>query len=52
MWQVETLDAFDEWWQTLTEQEQDDTTAIIELLEEKGAHLPFPLALKDRNFLI
>ena len=28
MWQVETLDAFDEWWQTLTEQEQDDTMAI------------------------
>ena len=44
MWQVETLDAFDEWWQTLTEQEQDDTTAIIELLEEKGAHLPFPFS--------
>ena len=44
MWQVETLDAFDEWWQTLTEQEQDDTTAIIELLQEKGAHLPFPFS--------
>ncbi len=44
MWNVKTLDAFDEWWETITEQEQDDTTAIIELLQEKGAHLPFPFS--------
>ncbi len=44
MWNVETLDAFHAWWKTLTEQEQDDTTAIIELLEEKGAYLPFPFS--------
>ena len=44
MWQVETLEAFDDWWQTLTEQEQDDITAVVELLEEKGAHLPFPFS--------
>ncbi len=30
MWQVKTLNALGEWWETLTEQEQDDTTAIIE----------------------
>lgn len=44
MWQIETLDAFDEWWKTLTEQEQDDSTATIELLQEKGVHLPFPFS--------
>ena len=44
MWPVETLDAFDEWWKTLTKQEQDDITAVVELLEEKGAHLPFPFS--------
>ena len=42
MWEVETTDAFDDWWQNLTEQEQDDVTAVVELLEERGAHLPFP----------
>jgi hypothetical protein len=42
MWEVETTDAFDEWWHTLTEQEQDDITAVVELLEERGAHLPYP----------
>ena len=42
MWEVETTDAFDDWWQDLTEQEQDDVTAVVELLEERGAHLPFP----------
>jgi hypothetical protein len=42
MWEVETTDAFDDWWQKLTEQEQDDVTAVVELLEERGAHLPFP----------
>ncbi len=42
MWEVEFTDAFEKWWLTLTEQERDDATAIIELLEEKGAHLPYP----------
>jgi hypothetical protein len=42
MWGVETTDVFDEWWHTLTEQEQDDVTAVVELLEERGAHLPYP----------
>lgn len=42
MWEVETTDAFDDWWRALTEQEQDDVTAVVELLEERGAHLPFP----------
>ena len=52
MWEVETTDAFDEWWHTLTEQEQDDVTAVVELLlEERSAHLPIriPQASKDRS---
>jgi len=40
--EVETTDEFDEWWETLTETEQDDVAAIVELLEERGAHLPYP----------
>jgi hypothetical protein len=42
MWEVETTDAFDDWWQKLTEQEQDDVAAAVELLGERGAHLPLP----------
>jgi hypothetical protein len=42
MWEVEITEAFDDWWQKLREQEQDDVTAVVELLEERGAHLPFP----------
>ena len=42
MSELETTDAFDDWWQNLTGQEQDDVTAVVELLEERGAHLPFP----------
>lgn len=42
MWDVEATDAFEEWWGKLTEQEQDDVTALVELLEERGPKLPFP----------
>jgi hypothetical protein len=41
---VEFTDAFRNWWNTLTEQEQDDSTAVIELLEERGVNLRFPLS--------
>lgn len=41
-WEVETTDVFDGWWEELTEQEQDDVTAIVELLGERGPQLPFP----------
>lgn len=42
MWDVQATDAFEEWWLTLTEQEQDDVTALVELLGERGPRLPFP----------
>jgi hypothetical protein len=42
MWEIETLDAFDKWWHTLTETAQDDVTVVVELLGEKGPQLPFP----------
>ena len=41
---VEFTDAFHTWWSTLTEQEQDDPTAVIELLAERGVNLHFPLS--------
>lgn len=42
MWDVEATEAFEEWWRTLTEQEQDDVTVLVELLGERGPKLPFP----------
>lgn len=41
-WTVEYTDEFGDWWAELTEAEQDDTAAIVELLEELGPRLPFP----------
>lgn len=40
--EVEYTDEFGDWWTGLTEGEQDDVTAITELLAERGASLPYP----------
>ena len=41
-WEVEYTDEFGEWWKTLTEDQQDDFTAVVMLLTEHGPQLPFP----------
>lgn len=41
-WEVEYTDEFGTWWETLTEAEQEDIAAVVELLEQKGPQLPFP----------
>jgi hypothetical protein len=41
-WEAEYTDEFGEWWATLTEGEQEDVSAVVGLLEEKGPFLPFP----------
>ena len=33
---------FGEWWHDLSETEQEDVAAVVELLEIKGPQLPFP----------
>ena len=40
--EVEYTDEFGDWWGTLSEHEQDDVAATIELLADKGPMLPFP----------
>ena len=40
--EVEYTEEFEEWWNTLSESEQDDIAATVGLLEEKGAMLAFP----------
>lgn len=41
-WGVEYTDEFGAWWNTLSENEQEDVVAHVGLLEEKGTQLPFP----------
>ena len=42
MWDIEVTNAFEDWWETLTEPEKEDVTAYVELLKERGANLPYP----------
>lgn len=41
-WDVEYTDEFGAWWAELTELQQEDVTAVVELLGEHGPQLPFP----------
>jgi len=41
-WEIEYTDEFGEWWGTLSETEQVDIAAVVELLAQKGPQLPSP----------
>ena len=41
-WEVEYTDEFGNWWNGLTENQQDDIAAVGELLMEHGPNLRFP----------
>jgi hypothetical protein len=41
-WNVEHTDDFEEWWDGLTEGQQEDISAVVLLLMEHGPQLPFP----------
>ena len=41
-WNVEYTDEFGAWWSTLANDQQDDISAVAEVLMEKGPDLPFP----------
>ena len=41
-WNVEYTDEFGEWWSELSEGQQEDTAAVVELLVEHGPRLRFP----------
>ena len=41
---IEYTDEFGIWWNTLSETEQEDIVAVVDLLEEKGPQLPFPFS--------
>lgn len=39
---MEYTNEFGSWWEELTEGEQEDISAVVTLLEERGPTLPFP----------
>ena len=41
-WVVEFTDEFEQWWDSLTDGEQDDVAAVVGVLEQKGPNLTFP----------
>ncbi|MBF0245271.1 MAG: type II toxin-antitoxin system RelE/ParE family toxin [Planctomycetes bacterium] len=44
MWEIEYTDAFDLWWETLSEDDQDSIVTSVELLRQLGPSLPRPYA--------
>ena len=42
MWEVEYTDEFGEWWESLSEAEQEDVRANVGLLQQLGPRLPYP----------
>ena len=51
-WEVEYTDQFEEWWNDLDEDEQEDITASVNLLQMYGPMLPFPHSsgIKDSEY--
>jgi hypothetical protein len=41
-WSVEYTDEFEQWWNELSEAEQEEVNAKVELLQERGSVLPRP----------
>ncbi len=41
-WEVEYSDEFGDWWNSLSEAEQESLDASVRLLEERGPNLGFP----------
>jgi len=41
-WEVEYTDEFGEWWDSLSEAEQDDVAVSVGLLEARGPNLGYP----------
>jgi hypothetical protein len=41
-WDVEYTDEFGAWWEDLTDAEQEDISAVAQILMERGPDLPFP----------
>ena len=48
-WEVEYTNEFRDWWDSLTEKEQDDVADVVDLLVERGRHLSHPYSSQIRS---
>ena len=48
-WEVEYTDQFGQWWQELSEDQQNAVVARVELLMEHGPNLPYPYSSNIRS---
>lgn len=39
---MEYIDQFEDWWNSLSDDEQDSVDVVVRLLQERGPQLPFP----------
>ena len=46
VWEVEYTDEFENWWETLSEDEQKRISFSVNLLRQEGPSLPFPHSTK------
>ena len=44
VWNVEYIDEFAHWFNSLTDEQNDDVDAMVTLLEQRGPQLPFPFS--------
>lgn len=49
MWEVEFTDEFEQWWCSLSEDEQVDIAACVGLIEEQGPQLGYPYSSGIKN---
>lgn len=48
-WEVEYTDEFAQWWNGLTQEQQDAVVSRVELLMERGPSLPYPYSSAIRS---
>jgi len=48
-YEIEYTDNFEDWWISLTEAEQIEIAAVVQVLEQKGPNLPFPYSSDIRG---
>ena len=49
LWEVEYTDEFGQWWQGLSDGQQDAVAARVDLLTEYGPNLPYPYSSDIRS---
>ena len=48
-WNIEYIDEFGDWWEEISETEQNDIFSVVSLLEQRGPTLGFPYSSSIRS---